>query len=124
MSRGLGLRQREIVAILRRAAASGFPPLSFAQIRMVLIGNRGGDPDAGDRLSPSLERSTKRAMVALVASKDVVIIEGKGGQKDPYRYLAIEDFAARTGEKVKDAKHAKAIVADLIAAVQGKQENI
>lgn len=122
MSRGLGLRQREIVSVLRRALAAGFPPLSFAELRIVLVGNRGGEHEAGDRLRPSLERSIKRAVVALVDSKDVVIVAGKGGQKDPYRYLAIEDFAARTGEIVKDAKHAKAIVADLIAAVQGRAD--
>lgn len=122
MSKGLGVRQRELLAILRKADAAKLPPLTYAELRVVLIASRGGNPARGDRLRESLDRALKRALAAMVNSKDVVIVGGKGGPKDPYRYRAIEDFAAPLAEDaggVRDVRHAKKLVADLIAALHG-----
>ena len=70
------------------------------------------------RLNPTFERSLKRSLKALVDRGDVVF-DGKGGQTSPYRYTTIEAFASATGEKVRDTAHAKQIIAELQAAVQG-----
>ncbi len=54
----------------------------------------------------------------------MLIVGGKGGVADPYRYVTIESFAgAAEGRKV-DTAEAKKIVADLSEAVAGMQEKL
>jgi hypothetical protein len=76
-----------------------------------------GNPENGDRLSPTRERSLKRALKGLVDRGDVLICGGNGGPGDSYRYTTVECFAGATGKKVKDTAHAKQIVAELQDAV-------
>ena len=95
MSRGLGKLQVEIKDVLARAAKHQMGALRFADIRAVLVINRGGKtPD--DVLDPFEERSAKRALKGLVDRGDVLIVGGKGGQLDPFRYVTVE---AVTGKR-------------------------
>jgi hypothetical protein len=122
MSRGLGALQREIKTLLDRGVRAGFGSLRFADIRAVSVINVGGDPQT-DRLDPTHERSLKRALQTLVERGDVLILSGKGGPGDPYRYVTVESFAAATG-KVKDTAHAKQIVAEMVDAAAKLQHRI
>lgn len=114
MSRGLGALQRKIKTLLDRSFRAGLGPLRFADIRGVFLINDGGNP-VTDRLDPTHERSLKRALKTSVERGDVLIMGGKGGPADPYRYITVECFAGATGE-VKDTAHAKQIFAELTAA--------
>jgi hypothetical protein len=76
----------------------------------------GGDPEAGDKLRPSVERALKRALKTLVDRGDVLIFGGEGGVGDPYRYITVESFAGTAlggQDKVKNTAHAKAVLAVL-----------
>jgi hypothetical protein len=117
MSRGLGHLQREIKRVLDVAYKAEWPPLRFADLRAIFVINDGGRPERGDTLEPTQERALKCALKTLVDRRDVLIIGGKGGVRDPYRYVTVESFAAATGETIKDNAHAKEIVAELMAAV-------
>jgi hypothetical protein len=57
-------------------------------------------------------------MKTLVDRGDVLIVGGKGGQKDPYRYTTVEAFAAAAGFAFKDTASAKKQVAGLGAVAQ------
>ena len=115
MSRGLGKLQREIKRALTVVFDNDYGAMRFADIRTWFVIRYGGKED--DKLSPTHERSLKRALKGLIDKGEVLIIDGKGGPGDPRRYITIECFAAATGEKVKDTAHAKAIVAELQDAV-------
>jgi hypothetical protein len=117
MSRGLGKLQREIKHALTVVFNKGYGPMRFADIRNWFIARYGGDPES-HKLSPTRERSLKRALKGLTDKDEVLIFDGKGGPGDPRRYITVECFAAATGEKVKDTAHAKAIVAELQDAVR------
>jgi hypothetical protein len=106
MSRGLGRTQLWIKATLTLGSERFKAPARFADLR-----------DAAWPLSDYDERSLKRALKSLVDRGDVVIVSGRGGVLDPYRYMTVEAFASMTGEKPRDAAHAKAIVARLVDAV-------
>lgn len=116
MSRGLGQMQRDIKRLLD-ATFDAVGPLQFAGLRALFIIHYGGDPDRGDTLNPTRERSLKRALKGLIDRCDVLIHSGAGGPGDPRRYITVERFASMTGEKIKDTRHAKAIVAELAEAV-------
>jgi hypothetical protein len=93
----------------------GTPARSSPFIRSCFIAKHGGNPENGDCLTPTHERSLKRALKALVDRGDVLIVGGAGGPGDPYRYTTVESFAgvAHGKKKVKDTAHAKQIVAEL-----------
>jgi hypothetical protein len=111
MPRGLGHHQRAIKAILQRTSDRGTGPLTFGQVRGIVIIEHRGRPEAGSRLSPAAERSLKRAMQTLVQRGDVLIVEGAGGRKDPYRYTTVEAF---TGEA--DTATAKRVYSEVAEA--------
>jgi hypothetical protein len=93
MSRGLGDLQREIKRMLTVAVDTHEAVMSFTDIRACFIVKHGGDPENGDRLTPTHERSLKRALKGLVDRGDVLIVSGEGGPGDPYRYVTVETFA-------------------------------
>jgi len=117
MSRGLGKLQRDIKQILDRTTGLLGRPLQFAELRAVFIIQEGADPST-DKLSPTRERSIKRALKGLVDRGDVLIFSGTGGQRNPYRYVTVEWTAAATGQEVRDTAHAKQIVAELEVAAK------
>ena len=90
MSSGLGTLQREIKRILQQASDAGVGMLTFANIRAVFIMSAGGNPET-DYMNQNLERSLKRSLKTLLDRGDVVFV-GKGGQKDPFRYMTVEAF--------------------------------
>ncbi len=102
MSRGIGRTQRQIKHILQRAFDAKFGMLRFADIRAVFILQAGGNPEV-DRMNPNFERSLKRSLRALVNSGDVLLV-GKGGQADPFRYSTVEAFTDESD--TKEAKRA------------------
>jgi hypothetical protein len=117
MSRGLGALQREIKRVLDVVFEHEQWAMRFADIRSAFVVMRGGNPEQ-DVLTPTLERSLKRALKGLIDRGDVLIVAGKGGPGDPRRYATIECFAtAAHGKKVKDTAHAKQIIAELHDAV-------
>ena len=110
MSRGLGKLQREIKRILQQASDAKIGALTFASIRGVFIMSFGGNPET-DKLQPHFERSLKRSLRALVDRGDVVVVRGKGGQKDPYTYTTVEALTDET-----DTEEAKRVLGELLAA--------
>ena len=102
MSRGIGRTQRQIKHILQRSFDAGFGMLRFTDIRAVFILQAGGNPEV-DRMNPNFERSLKRSLKALVDSGDV-LLDGKGGQADPFRYSTVEAFTDESD--TKEAKRA------------------
>ena len=97
-----GESQRTIKRILDAAFKLHYPSLRFADIRLTFATRHGG------KLDPVFERSLKRALKGLVERGDVLIVSGKGGQTDPFRYVTVECFTTgATGEKVTDTAHAK-----------------
>jgi hypothetical protein len=124
MSRGLGALQREIKRMLTRAHEVDIGPLRFTDMHAVLVIDHGGNPKKRDKLKPAFERSLKRALKSLVDRGDVLIISGKGGPGDPYRYTTVESFASAASEKtITDTAKAKQIVAqiaDAVAKVQAR----
>ena len=123
MPRGLGKQQRYVKETLQRAFDAKIGALTFADIRGATILYAGGNP-VQDKLNPSFERSLKRAVKTLVDRGDVVILSGKGGVADPYRYTTIEAFAgAAVGHKV-DTAEAKQIVTELSEAVAGIKDKL
>jgi hypothetical protein len=123
MSRGLGKQQLELKCMLRRASDIGVVSLRFADMRSAMVIKYGGDPK-NDKLRLSVERSLKRALKGLVDRGDVLVIHGNGGQRDPYHYVTVENFAAAglSGkEKLRDTAHAKQIAAELAAALSGSR---
>ncbi len=113
MSRGLGKLQQEIKRILQQALDKKIGTLPFAAIRGVFIISAGGNPET-DKLRPTFERSLKRSLKTLVDSGDVLIVHGKGGQKDPFTYTTVE---ALTDEA--DTDEAKRVLIELMEAVAG-----
>ncbi len=113
MSRGLGTLQRDIKGVLDSAWEHFGRPLRFAELRGVFIVKGGGNPDKGDELPPTRERSLKRALKSLVDRGDVVIIGGSGGQRDPHRYVTVECVVAASGQAFEAADHAKRIWAEM-----------
>jgi hypothetical protein len=106
MSRGLGTLQRDIKRVLDYTIKQKLGALRFADILTVFKeGERG--------MTPTHERSLKRALNGLVERGDVLILSGEGRSGDPYRYITVESFAAATGQKVRDTAHAREIVAEL-----------
>jgi hypothetical protein len=95
MSRGLGALQRQVKEVLDRALDIGSGALPFARLRDFFVIEHGGRPEDGDRLSEAQERSLKRALKGLVDRGDVLIVGGKGGPRDPRRYVTVERLAAR-----------------------------
>jgi hypothetical protein len=119
MSRGLGQLQVEIKHMLARGFEV-YGPLRFADIRAVMVIEHGGNPENGDKMRPSVERSLKRALKGLVDRGDVLIITGKGGPGDPRRYVTVESFAGIAlgdASKVRDTAHAKSVLIELQDAV-------
>ncbi len=110
MSRGIGKKQWEIKRILQRAFDAKLGMLRFADIRAVFILQAGGNPEM-DRMNPYFERSLKRSLKALVDSGDV-LLDGKGGQADPFRYSTVEVF---TDEP--DTKEAKRVWKEMSVAI-------
>jgi len=113
MSRGLGKLQQEIKRILQRASDAKIGTLPFAGIRGVFIINAGGNPET-DKLRPTFERSLKRSLKTLVDSGDVLIVHGKGGQKDPFTYTTVEGFTQEA-----NTDEAKRVLIELMEAVAG-----
>jgi hypothetical protein len=117
MSRGLGALQREIKRVLDIVFEHDQIAMRFADIRSAFVMMHGGNPEQ-DVLTPTLERSLKRALKGLVDRGDVLIVRGEGGPGDPRSYTTVESFAsAADGEKVKDTAHAKQIIVELHDAV-------
>jgi hypothetical protein len=117
MSRGLGELQREIKDALA-FLWNNKQPTRFANVRTYFVIRHGGEE--GDTLEPVFERSLRRALKGLLDRGDVVVIDGKGGPGDPHQYANVEDFAAlyvRKGKTVRDATHAKEILAEVNAVV-------
>lgn len=113
MSRGLGKLQVGIKTILTRASEHNMGALHFSDIRAVMVIENGGNPERGDKLGPSDERAAKRALTGLVDRGEVLIIGGRGGPGDPYRYATIE---ALTGES--DTARAKEVWRKMAEQVQ------
>jgi hypothetical protein len=118
MSKGLGELQREIkhmLAILWRRKLR----TQFADIRACLLYAHGGEVGE-DTLAPTYERSLWRALRGLIARGDVIVVNGRGTSSSPRQYMTVEDFASlymRKGKTVRDATHAKEIVAEVDAVV-------
>lgn len=88
-----------------RSLADNKLPTRFADIRAWCIVCSGGKE--GDKLVPSFERSLKRALKGLVDRGDVLIFGGKGGQRDPGRYVTVEAFASKAeGKNGHEARQA------------------
>lgn len=92
MSRGLGSLQRDIKNIFQYCADDGIGALTFADIRAVALHREGVSREdlKNYRFKPAFERSMKRALKTLVDRREVVIVGGKGGQLDPYRYTTLK----------------------------------
>jgi hypothetical protein len=104
--------------MLNDAFAAEIGPLTWPAIRQVSVLDHGGAKT--DRLRPSFERSLKRAIKSLVDRGEVLILGGKGGPGDPYRYVTVECFASVAEEKkVTDTEAAKAVVAEMQRLVMG-----
>jgi hypothetical protein len=113
MSKGLGSQQREIkemLAILWRRKLR----TQFADVCACLLYAHDGKVGE-DALAPTYERSLRRALTGLIARGDVVIIGGRGPSRSPREFATVEDFARLSGQKVRDAAHAKEIAAGLPA---------
>jgi hypothetical protein len=123
MSRGLGALQRDIKGLLARTVGL-VRPLRFADLRGLFIVHYGGDPKRGDKLTPTQERSLKRALKGLVDRGDVLIVSGSGGQRDPHRYMTVEAFATQVTGEGKDTADAKRFVADMAAVAQGELKRL
>ena len=78
--------------------------MSFAEIHGYVIRGSGGDPYR-EGLNPTRKRSLQRSLKALVDRGDVVIVEGTGGQLDPYCYTTAEAFAASAKKTGKGTLH-------------------
>ena len=118
MSRGPGRQQRNIKHILQHCYDEKLGNPSFAMMREMYIEGIGGDPET-DRLNPNVDRALKRALKSLVDRGDVIILGGKGGQRDPYRYALVEAIATGAGAEEPEAAAAKQIV-DEMARVAAK----
>ena len=108
MSRGLGRHQRGLKAMVRNCHKLRYPA-TWSQLEKAYVVKAGGDPDT-DELKDHVSRSLRRALLGMVKSGDLLRL-GAGGQVDPYRYVAVEDF---TGEE--DTKTAKAVYAEMAEA--------
>jgi hypothetical protein len=114
----LGGLQLRIKQMVQKAADNDIGCLTWPHIRQVLVFDCGGAP--GDTLKLTFERSAKRALHSLVKRGDVLVVGGKGGPSDPYRYTTVEAFAsAAENRSISDTSEAKAIVAELIEVVLG-----
>jgi len=80
MSRGLGQLQRILIHHIRAK-----PGLTWAELR-------------GEPLHPTHERSLRRALRRLVDDK-VVMIQGSGGRRDPFRYVIHPAVLVGTGDR-------------------------
>jgi hypothetical protein len=109
MSRGLGVRQVEIKAILtvlwRRKL-----PTRFCDIYALAFA--ASDDEEGDKLAPAFVRSMWRALRTLIARGEVMVVFGGRNSRNPRHFMTVEDFAKLSGKKVRDTAHAKAIAAD------------
>jgi hypothetical protein len=108
MSRGLGDLQCRIKAVMNLAATVGMPFMRYGDLRMAFAGH-------------AQERSLRRALKGLIDRGDVLILGGKGGPGDPYRYTTVEAFAGITEPSrmpLKDTVEAKRKVAELSAVAQ------
>ena len=115
-TRGLGKLQRRIKEMLGAAMDAEIGCLTWPHIRQVVVLDYGGKP--GESLNPTFERSLKRGLKTLVERGDVLVVGGRGGPGDPYRYTTVEAFASVAEDrKVTDAGEAKAIVATLAEAI-------
>jgi hypothetical protein len=83
MSRSLGGLQRIIQALLLEHNG----PLQYGQIRTQLVLTKISFTSETLR---TRDRLLKRALKGLVDRGEVIIVGGKGGPSDPYRYVAIE----------------------------------
>ena len=112
MSRSLGGLQRVIQAVLLEHNG----PLQYGQIRTQLVLTK---INFTSKLR-TRDRSLKRALKWLVDRGEVIIVGGKGGPSEPYRYVAIESIASTfKGEKVTDIAEAKKI---FVVAIQSMTE--
>jgi hypothetical protein len=109
MSRGLGSLQSEIKTVLTALWKHG-GSMRFANIRAAFLYAHGGEE--GDTVEPIYERSVWRALNGLLARGDVVVISGQGTSGSPREYMCAEDFAALSGERIRDAAHARKIAAE------------
>ncbi len=102
------VNERRLMRPRRRRTNSG--ALRFADIRAVFIMSYGGDSET-DKLRPDFERSLKRSLKTLVERRDVLIVHGKGGQKEPFTYTTVEALTDET-----DTDEAKRVFEELAAA--------
>jgi hypothetical protein len=86
MSRSLGGLQRVIKGLLLEHNG----PLQFGQIRTQLVLTE--KINFTSETLRTRDRSLKRALKELVDRGEVLIVGGKGGPSDPYRYVAIESM--------------------------------
>jgi hypothetical protein len=108
MSRGLGDLQRRIKNVMNLAAALGRRDWRYADLREAFAGH-------------TQPRSLRRSLKGLVDRGDMLILDGKGGPGDPYRYVTVEAFAGMSrasGMPFKDTAEAKRKFAELGAMAQ------
>ena len=113
MSRGPGRQQRNIRHILQHCHDQELGNPSFAVMRRIYIEGIGGNPQT-DRLNQNVERALKRALKSLVDKGEVVILGGRGGQRDPYRYALVAAIANGAGVEEPETAAAKQIVDEMV----------
>jgi hypothetical protein len=114
MSRGLGVLQREIKAVLDRSFDLGTGALPFSALRTEFVINAGGRPEQGNTLSEARERSLKRALKGLVDRGDVIT----HGAVRPRSYVTVEKMASFFCDEVKNTAHAKQVLANANAEAE------
>lgn len=92
MSRGLGMMQRHLLAVIRRHGK----PVTFSELRSLILKANNAPADAVLR-SP-VERSFRRALQGLVTLKALLAL-GSGGRADPHRYCVHPMLLAIAGNK-------------------------
>jgi hypothetical protein len=95
MSRGPGWVQRTLFHTIRRHGK----PMTFGEIRAAFLRDFGAEP--GMELTPSFERSLRRALHNLTSNGPLIAVGG-GGRADPHRYFMdpiVIAMASKTAEE-------------------------
>ena len=104
MSRGPGRLQRALWQAIQQHGK----PMAFAEIRAEVV-------EAGIWVSPSLERSLRRALYRMVSDGELIAL-GSGGRADPHRYFIHPMIIGMMGKTPEADALFKALKADPGAA--------
>jgi hypothetical protein len=107
MSRGHGYLQRALF----EAVAHNDKPITFSEIRRIVLRDGFDEHDPKAKLNPVFERSLRRSLKALTDDSTIMAL-GEGGPGDPKRYWLNPLLVGMSGNKEWYRKTQTAIEAD------------